>query len=187
MKPWPVIIAAALVIAGAAFLLRKSTELAVDSIKKTSAPAVLLKPMRANDNPAVASKNNSGPAKSEDDPDSTMNGSPLAAKLNAPDGNAKQDVATLNELVFQYQHNMRHPNAPPIGDDRDLARVLTGHNPTGLVIIPPGHRAISSDGRLCDRWGTPYFVHPIGRGAIEIRSAGPDKKMFTSDDVTAEP
>ena len=125
--------------------------------------------------------------RSDADDDSSTLGSPLAVNLNAPKAAPQQDVDTLHELVLQYQHNMRHPNAPPIGDDSDLVRALTGHNPLGFVVIPPNHPAISAEGRLRDRWGTPYFVHPISARAVDIRSAGPDKKMFTPDDLVASP
>jgi hypothetical protein len=115
------------------------------------------------------------------------NSSPLAAQLNAPDGNAQQDVETLLELTRQYLHPMHRRAGPPIGDDIDLARVLTGRNPLKLVVIPPGHSALSADGHLRDRWGTPYFIHARASDAFEIRSAGPDKKLFTSDDAVANP
>jgi hypothetical protein len=75
----------------------------------------------------------------------------------------------------------------PIGNDSDLARALTGHNPMKLAILPPSHPALTADGRLRDRWGTPYFIHPRGYGAFEIRSAGPDRKLFTADDLIENP
>ena len=56
-----------------------------------------------------------------------------------------------------------------------------------LVILPPDHPALGVDGRLRDRFGTPYFIHPRGHLAFEIRSAGPDRKMFTDDDIIENP
>jgi hypothetical protein len=56
-----------------------------------------------------------------------------------------------------------------------------------LVVIPPNHPAITSDGRLRDRLGTPYFIHPRGNDAFDIRSAGADGKLFTSDDLVERP
>ena len=76
---------------------------------------------------------------------------------------------------------------PPLGNDSDLARILTGHNPMKLAILPRDHPALTPDGRLRDRWGTPYFIHPRGYGAYEIRSAGPDRKLFTADDLIENP
>jgi hypothetical protein len=34
-----------------------------------------------------------------------------------------------------------------------------------------------------DRFGTPYFFHPISETRIDVRSAGPDRKLWTEDDV----
>ena len=112
-------------------------------------------------------------------------GSPLAAELNAPGFDAQHDVATLHAMLRQYLHALRGRQGHPIGNDSDLARVLTGRNPMKLVVLPPQHAALTPDGRLRDRWGTPYFIHPRGRLAFEIRSAGPDRRLFTADDVIA--
>lgn len=114
-------------------------------------------------------------------------GSPLAAELNVPNGDAERDVQALHGMIRQYLRILHGKQGPPIGDDMDLAHALTGHNPMKAVLIPPGNQALSPDGHLRDRWGTPYFIHPIGYGAYEVRSAGPDRKMFTSDDVVDGP
>jgi hypothetical protein len=111
----------------------------------------------------------------------------LADDLNAPGSEPQRDVEILHSLVRQYLRRMHQRRGHPIGDDIDLAHVLTGHNPLKLVILPPEHPALTADGHLRDRWGTPYFIHPRGRDAFEIRSAGPDRKMFTADDLVANP
>ncbi len=107
----------------------------------------------------------------------------LAAKLNAPDSTAAEDVAVLHGMLRQYLRFLKDKQARPIGNDSDLARVLIGNNPMKLVILPPDHPALGADGRLRDRFGTPYFIHPRGHLAFEIRSAGPDRKLFTADDI----
>jgi|GEM_PF-545696 len=113
-------------------------------------------------------------------------GSPLAAQLNASTSTPQQDVDTLHALLRQYLHHLRRRQGHPIGNDSDLARVLSGRNPMRLVVIPSGNPALSEDGRLRDRWGTPYFVHPKGNNSFEIRSAGPDHQLFTADDLVAK-
>jgi hypothetical protein len=120
-------------------------------------------------------------------PNPRLAGSPLAKELNAPTSDATRDVATLHGMLRQYLRQLHQRPGHPIGNDADLARVLTGQNPMKLVVLPPTHPALSPDGRLRDRWGTPYFIHPRGHGAFEIRSAGPDRKLFTGDDAIANP
>ena len=120
-------------------------------------------------------------------PDPRTVGSPLAGELNSPSGTGGQDVETLHTLLRQYLVHLGRRQGRPIGNDSDLARVLTGGNPMKLVLLPPSHSALNPDGRLRDRWGTPYFIHPRGRNAFEIRSAGPDRKLFTADDLVANP
>ena len=113
--------------------------------------------------------------------------SSLAAELNSPNHPPERDLEIIHALLRQYLKRLHNRQGHPIGDDIDLVEVLTGRNPMHQVILPPNHPAISSDGHLRDRWGTPYFVHPRGNNFFEIRSAGPDKKLFTSDDIIEAP
>jgi hypothetical protein len=122
-----------------------------------------------------------------DRPDPRSAGSPLAVELNATAGDVTHDVEILHSLLQQYLRHLHRRQGLPIGNDSDLARALTGHNPMHLVVLPANHPAITPDGHLRDRWGTPYFIHPRGNNAFEIRSAGPDRKLFTNDDAIANP
>lgn len=126
------------------------------------------------------------PAPAPTDADESQ-GSPLALQLNAPDGTPQQDVDALLGLIRQYHEAMQRREGPPIGNDADLARVLKGKNPLRLVVVPAMHPVFSPDGRMRDRWGTPYHLHGKGRGAYEVRSSGPDKRLFTPDDVIGRP
>ena len=112
-------------------------------------------------------------------------GQALADQLNAPDGDPAQDVITLHRILQQYQRVLHGQRSTPIGDDIDLARALKGRNPMKQVFIPSTHPALSIDGHILDRWGTPYHLHPRGNGAFEVRSAGPDRKLYTEDDLVA--
>lgn len=125
------------------------------------------------------------PARATPNPRTT--GSPLSKELNAPNSDATRDLAVLHEILRQYLRLLRQRPGHPIGNDSDLARVLTGRNPMKLVFLPPTHPALTPDGRLRDRWGTPYFIHPRGNGAFEIRSAGIDRQLFTADDAIENP
>jgi hypothetical protein len=72
----------------------------------------------------------------------------------------------------------------PVGDNAEITAALNGQNPRQVVFYNPddGMR-LNARGELVDNWGTPYFFHQLSRTQMEIRSAGSDKKMWTSDDL----
>ena len=112
--------------------------------------------------------------------------SPLALRLNAADGTVNEDVETLHGLIGQYFIAIQNRPGRPIGDTRDLVRVLTGSNPLRLTFISADHPAIGPQGHLLDRWGTPYQLHQNSSRSIDVRSAGPDRQLYTADDVVNE-
>ncbi len=112
-------------------------------------------------------------------------GTPLAAELHRPERSVQEDVDTLRQIVAQYFEALQRRTGPPIGNDTDLARVLQGRNPLRLVVVPASHPMFAADGRMIDRFGTPYHIHARSSTAIDIRSAGPDRKLFTADDAVS--
>jgi hypothetical protein len=54
--------------------------------------------------------------------------------------------------------------------------------PTAGISPQPGTH-VNASGELVDAWDTPYFSHQISGSEMEIHSAGPDKVMWTSDDL----
>jgi hypothetical protein len=107
----------------------------------------------------------------------------LAGELNAPNGNIRRDLEVVSELFVAWQSNFpREGN--PVGDNAEITAALTGHNPLNFAFVPPNHRAINTHGELCDRWGTPFRLHQRSGTFMEIRSAGPDRKFATADDVS---
>lgn len=73
----------------------------------------------------------------------------------------------------------------PVGVNPEIAAQLNGNNPKQANFIQPdsGMR-LNEQGELVDSWGTPYFFHQLSGIDMEIRSAGPDKIMWTADDLT---
>jgi hypothetical protein len=72
----------------------------------------------------------------------------------------------------------------PVGNNSEITSQLTGNNPKHINFLnaEAGMR-VSDNGELVDPWGTPYFFHQLSGTVMEIHSAGPDKKMWNSDDV----
>ena len=52
-----------------------------------------------------------------------------------------------------------------------------------LRFLPDAHRCFNAQGQIVDRWLTPLFFHVVERSRIDIRSAGPDRRMWTEDDL----
>jgi hypothetical protein len=69
----------------------------------------------------------------------------------------------------------------PVGNNREIARALSGKNSLGVRYIPADAQ-INDKGQLIDRWDQPIFFHQISSGVMEVRSAGPDHVMWTADD-----
>ena len=71
----------------------------------------------------------------------------------------------------------------PVGTNAEITSALLGDNLKQLKLKLPDNSQLNGEGELCDIWGTPYFFHQISGTVMEIQSAGPDRKHWTSDDV----
>jgi hypothetical protein len=72
----------------------------------------------------------------------------------------------------------------PVGTNPEITSQLSGNNPKHINFLGarPGMR-VNGNGELVDPWGTPYFFHQLSGADTEVRSAGPDKILWTSDDL----
>jgi hypothetical protein len=109
----------------------------------------------------------------------------LADGLNSPTGDVHADLRIINGIFNAYRSALRNGN--PVGENSEITAALTGKNRLGFAFIPKDCPAINSKGELCDRWGKPYFFHQISGERMEIRSAGPDMKLWTPDDEVLTP
>jgi hypothetical protein len=110
----------------------------------------------------------------------------LADQLNAPDRSAAQDLDVLASFMDLYTRAFKSGN--PVGENMDITAAITGTanpNKPGRL-FPPKHNAIRK-GQLVDRWGSPFWFHPETAFKMEIRSAGPDRSLFTEDDIIRQP
>lgn len=109
----------------------------------------------------------------------------LADNLNSAATDVHSDLRLVNEIFTAYRGAVRSGN--PVGENAEITAVLTGRNKLGFAFIPKDSPAINRKGELCDRWGTPYFFHQISGEQMEIRSAGPDLRLWTADDEILTP
>jgi len=117
---------------------------------------------------------------------SPVDATEAAIGLNAPGGTARADLQVVADLLATYRSNfLREGN--PVGNNAEITAALRGDNRLRLVFIPDRHPALNAAGELCDRWGTPYFFHAASGTEMEIRSAGLDRKLHTTDDLVLGP
>ncbi len=71
----------------------------------------------------------------------------------------------------------------PVGTNPEIAAALQGKNPRQINFLAESGLRLNGEGEIVDGYGTPFFFHQISGNEMEIRSAGPDKVMWTSDDL----
>jgi hypothetical protein len=90
-------------------------------------------------------------------------------------------VENVSRAIRQYGEMF---GGNPVGTNPEITAQLNGGNPKQINFIQPdaGMR-INEKGELVDAWNTPFFFHQISGTEMEIHSAGPDKIMWTQDDL----
>ncbi len=111
---------------------------------------------------------------------------PLLAheELLTLEGDAATDLSALADLTRAYLERPADPARPPLGFNEDLARALSDPENLGPSALPADHPALRA-GQLIDRWGTPWQIHPLAFNLIQLRSAGPDRRLYTEDDLVS--
>ena len=168
---------ALLVVAAVAIALRRpSREMVLRPVSGPRAPT---------DSSAGAGRLAAGSVPVAGNPTGGDEPSRLADQLNSPAGDVHADLRILNEIFTTYRSSTHQEN--PVGENAEITAALTGKNAVDYAFIPPNSPAINARGELCDRWGTPYFFHQLSGTEMQIRSAGPDRKLWTADDEVMEP
>lgn len=104
-----------------------------------------------------------------------------ASKLSLPEGTPQAEVQAMHSLLRIYQKAL---GSLPSDRNEEVVRGLMGQNPKRIAFIPV-NTPVVQDGKMVDRWGSPYWFHSAVDDSLMVRSAGPDREAFTSDDLTA--
>jgi len=90
----------------------------------------------------------------------------------------------MSRAIRQYGQQL---GGNPVGTNPEITRQLGGENPKHVNFISneAGMR-VNENGELVDPWGTPYFFHQLSGREMEIHSAGPDRIMWTGDDLVTQ-
>jgi hypothetical protein len=102
------------------------------------------------------------------------------ADTNLPPEN---DLTLMSRLMENSLLLLKSAANRPLSANEDWADLFRGKNGAREEFLPAQHVALNDKGQLIDRWQTPLFFHALGGGRYEIRSAGPDKTMWTADDL----
>jgi hypothetical protein len=108
----------------------------------------------------------------------------LGSADSPPGMDAATVLSNMRVTVNQYR-SMFGEN--PVGTNLEITKALNGDNPKQARFIKEelGLR-INGSGELVDYWNTPFFFHQLSGTEMEIHSAGPDKVMWTADDLVTK-
>jgi hypothetical protein len=146
-------------------------------------------PASSNQGAALSSPLASNPSSSESAVAASANPAAMAGQLDLGT-NAVADLPPATVLA-----NVRHAvrqfgqmfGGDPVGTNPEITSQLLGDNPRHINFIDPSAgMQVNDKGDLVDAWGTPYFFHQISGSDMEIHSAGPDRIMWTSDDIVVK-
>lgn len=103
--------------------------------------------------------------------------------------NLEQSEQLAMNQIFILLNSMRgiaNQGYYQTGGNLEVTNSLLGENYRKIAYLPEGHARINQLGELTDKWGTPYDFHFLSSKDVEVRSAGPDGKIYTDDDIELE-
>ena len=101
-----------------------------------------------------------------------------------PDPSGLPSATVLENMRSTFRQYASRFGGNPVGTNPEITAMLNGGNPGQVRFLntEDGLR-INPRGELIDSWGTPYFFHQLSGTEMEIHSAGPDRIMWTGDDL----
>lgn len=110
---------------------------------------------------------------------------PIPASKRPPVSNPEPSQTEVESLAFNIRQYQLRFGGNPVGTNAEIVRELTGGNEKGATYLPSDLKRLNDKGELVDRWGTAYFFHQEAADRMEVRSAGADRILWTSDDVVS--
>jgi hypothetical protein len=114
-------------------------------------------------------------------------GSTMLADYASPDTTPEHDLTSLAQLIDNFTLLVKTATDRPLSLNEDWSQALRGLNPSRQPFLPENHAIFNADHQLIDRWGCPLFFHAEAKGQYAIRSAGPDRRLWTEDDLQRNP
>lgn len=111
---------------------------------------------------------------------------PAAEPAPEPEVLSPADVQKVRDAIDNLELTLRDFGTAlggnPVGTNAEITAALLGDNAKQVKLELPAGSSLNASGELCDPWGTPWFFHQLSRTKTELRSAGPDRKLYTDDD-----
>ena len=110
-----------------------------------------------------------------------------ASKAFVPEVTSMTPMSVLENVRTAIHNYGQRFGGNPVGNNAEITRALGGKNPgqVNYLNADAGLR-VNEKGEMIDAWGTPFFFHQLSGTVMEIHSAGPDKKMWTADDLVTQ-
>lgn len=112
-----------------------------------------------------------------------IDGNPLIVEFGAEAGSLQRDLEALRDVVRDCQLIIKDFDRFHLPGNPEIVRFLQGGNPDRLAWLPRDFSFVNDKGELLDRHGNPIFFHRLSGRRFEYRSAGPDRELWTADDV----
>jgi hypothetical protein len=113
----------------------------------------------------------------------TLVGETILRGYADPNLSPENDLTLMSRLMENSLLLLKAAAHRPLSANEDWADLFRGKNGAREEFLRAPHVALNDQGQLIDRWQTPLFFHALGGGRYEIRSAGPDRTMWTTDDL----
>lgn len=101
----------------------------------------------------------------------------------SPGRDPGEDLTDMSHALRNFALLVKGDNPLPLGANEEIAKALKGKNKARLRFLPDDAPCFNAQGQIVDALGTPLFFHAADRDRIDIRGAGPDKQMWTADDL----
>ena len=124
------------------------------------------------------------PAPEKKFPAATTTARPRAGKPNDPEITSMTPLTVLENARTAVRNYGQRFGGNPVGSNEEITRALLGENPkqVNFISADAGLR-VNEKNELIDAWGVPFFFHQMSGTEMEIHSAGPDKILWTDDDL----
>lgn len=110
-------------------------------------------------------------------------GDRLLAGYGNPDQPPRDDMVAMARTISNFLVIDKQAASRPLSANEEWSAALRGLRPGTEPWFSDRPPVFDPQHRLIDRWGTPLIFHALGGKQWEIRSAGPDRKPWTEDDL----